>query len=134
LHSLLSAHGEFTFPEPQRWPAETLRAFGKATGERSLLDIFIFDHGHAMAMYMEDAVTALAVLPITRDEWFTHAGYPAVVFDPPKLERYREQLQAAGYRVVVLEKASEVETRGNGKVISIASARTVSARRRHKWA
>lgn len=132
--SLLSAHGEFSVPRPQTWPPEAVRAFEQVTGRRSLFDVFLFDHQNAAAMYFEDAITALAVLPITREEWFTHCGYPVVVFDPWKIQQYSQGLAVAGYRVVILEKSARPRPEGNSKVVSIASARGVPSRRRHKWA
>jgi len=132
--SLLSAYGYFTFPPPEAWPAEARRTFRQSVGERSLIDVCVFDHGTTNAMYMEDAVTALAVLPITREEWFTRLGYPSVMFDPSKLEQYSQRLADAGYRVVVMEKCTRQRADRNGKVVSIASARVAAPRRRHKWA
>ena len=134
MPSILSAHGYFEFPAPETWPTDALRAFGKATGERSLIDVFIFEHGFTDAMYMEDAVTALAVLPIPHAEWSTRLGYPVVMFDPSKVDQYSQKLVDAGYRVAVMEKCAQREPEENGKVINIASARATVSQRRHKWA
>jgi len=135
LPNLLSAYGYFEYPSPEAWPAEALRVFGKATGARSLLDVFVFQHENAAALYFEDAIAALTVLPVTRAEWSARLGYPQVFFDLSKVEQYVNGLAAAGYRVVVMEKCSaHRQPEGNGKVISIASARTTISRRRHKWA
>jgi hypothetical protein len=135
LNTVLSAHGYFTFPAPGTWPAEALRKFREATGERSLADVFIFDHGFSHAMYMEDAITALSLLPVPRSEWFTRLGYPSIIFEPSKLHLYSEILASHGYRVVVMEKSAQREPDDpSGKVVNIASARATVARRRRQWA
>lgn len=134
MHDLLSAHGRFCFPPPQEWPADAVRAFREITGRSTLSDVFLFDYRYVVAIYLEDAVAALLVLPVTREEWFTHTGYPAVVFEPCKIQRYSEGLRAAGYRPVVLERAAPPRLEENGKVVSITRARTPDVRRHHKWA
>lgn len=131
---ILSAYGYFDFPAPETWPADSLRAFARVTGERSLLDVFIFARENSGDLYMEDAVLALSVLPVTRAEWSTRSGYPQVTFELSKLHQYTQGLADAGYRVVTMEKCAEQAPDRNGKVVSIAIAHRAASRRRHKWA
>lgn len=143
MPSILSAYGFFEFPAPETWPADALRAFGRVTGERSLFDVFIFEHEFAGALYLEDAVLALTLLPITRAEWSTGLGYPQIYFDLSKMDQYAQGIIDAGYRVLVMARCAQQEpdhqanSRSgiqNGKVVSIASGRPAGCRRRHKWA
>lgn len=125
----------FWYPDPKVWPADAVERFRGFTEPRTLLDLFIFNaDGDAAALYMEDALSALAVLPVAADQWFTHAGYPSFVFAPWKIKEYTEALEAAGYRVWLMERAApETRLRMTGNVIDIGAARGVSGKRR-KWA
>jgi len=140
VHNLTSKYGRFAFPDPRRWPAEAVQAFDKITGgcRHALMDVFILDYGNIAAMHLEDALTALAVLPVTRERWSTELGYPTFAFDPEWIEDYSRLLAAAGYRVHVMEEQkSQTVNRGpskRGSVVNIGAAREAIARRRRKWA
>jgi hypothetical protein len=83
---------------------------------------------------MEDALTALAVLPVTRERWFTCSGYPSFVFGAGRIKEYTEKLEAAGYRVWLMERPQqERPPRARGNVIDISTAREGAGRHR-KWA
>jgi hypothetical protein len=109
--------------------------FRNLTEPRSLLDLFIFDNDNGAAeMCMEDALTALAVLPVTGDRWFTGSGFPSFVFGAGRIKEYSEKLEAAGYRVWLLERPQqERPPRARGNVIDISTAREGAGRHR-KWA
>ena len=125
----------FAYPDPRAWPADAVKTFRRATEPRSLMDVFAFRHSAlAGAMYMEDALTAAQFLPVRRDEWSTELGYPVFVFQWSKLSGYTEKLQAAGYHVWILEKTAHGNPTKSGKVVSITTARSSHAQRRHKWA
>jgi hypothetical protein len=126
----------FSFPDPRTWPAEDVQRLHRLTAPRSLRDLFIFDTGEEAACYMEDALAALSVLPVSRDEWFTAAGYPTLAFPSWKIRNYTEQLQAAGYKVWIMDRAAGrgPDATRTRKVVSISMAREELARRRRKWA
>ena len=126
----------FPFPDPRTWPADAVRRFQEVTAPRSVCDVFIFDLGEYAALYMEDAILAINILSVCPEEWRTGAGYPALVFYSWKIANYTEQLQAAGYKVWIMDAAQRkgtASTRGV-KVVNIDSAREEIARRRRKWA
>jgi hypothetical protein len=126
----------FGYPNPKLWPAGKVELFRRLTEPRSLLEIFIFDNGNGAAeMCMEDALTALAVLPVARDQWFTCSGYPSFVFGAGRIKEFSEKLGAAGYRVWLMERPrQEGPPRARGKVIDISTAREGTDGRRRKWA
>jgi hypothetical protein len=99
------------------------------------MDMFAFRQSDQTgAFFMEDALTALQFLPIRRDEWSIELGYPSVVFEWGTLSRYTQKLQAAGYRVWILEKAAQGSPKRSGKVVTITSGRKGFTQGRHKWA
>ena len=125
----------FTYPDPQTWPADAVQNFCHATEPRSLMDVFAFRHSdQSGSFYLEDALTCLQFLPVRRDEWCNDLGYPSFTFEWSKLSGYTQKLQAAGYRVWILEKAAQVNPERSGKVVTITSARKTLGRRRQKWA
>lgn len=63
-------------PDGRAWPEDVRVWFHKATGECGPLDVFIFNHGQVACMYLQDAVTAAAILEVDASEWFTERGYP----------------------------------------------------------
>lgn len=139
-----SPRGIFTFPDPEAWPAESVEQYRRATEPRALRDVFIFNYGDTAAMLMEDAVTALAALPVTRDSWATYQGFPVFLFDSLNVQGFTVLLEASGYRVWILERPAQQNpesaggaVRGKktakGKVVSIARARHAFAGRR-RWA
>ena len=124
----------FRYPDPRLWPAAAVELFRSLTEPRSLLDLFIFDNDNGAAeMCMEDALTALAVLPVTREQWLTCSGYPSFVFGAGRIKEYTEKLEVAGYRVWVMERPRQERPRTMGNVIDIGTAREGAGRRR-KWA
>jgi hypothetical protein len=108
--------------------------FRNFTEPRTLLDLFIFDTGcDAAACYMEDAISCLDILPVAAEQWFTHAGYPSFVFGARKINEYTAKLEAAGYRVWLMEKPLQDRPRPAANVIDIGAARKTAGRLR-KWA
>jgi hypothetical protein len=125
----------FKFPDPRTWPADAVGNFRLVTEPRFLMDMFAFRHSDQTgSFYMEDAVSCLQLLPIRRDEWSTELGYPSFTFEWGKLSGYTQKLQAAGYCVLIMEKAAQGNLKKSGKVVSISTARNSHGQRRHKWA
>lgn len=126
----------FKCPDPRRWPADAVENFRRLTEPRFLMDMFAFRHSDQTgSFYMEDALSALQLLPIRRDEWSTQLGYPCFSFEWGKLSGYTQKLQAAGYRVLIMEKAAQADDpKKSGKVVTITSARNALTRRHQKWA
>ena len=86
-------------------------------------------------MYMEDAISALAVLPVTPEQWSTDLGYPVLSFDPRKIRDYSIDLRAAGFRVSVIERGAARPCKKTAKVVSITTARAARiGRAGRKWA
>lgn len=126
----------FTFPDPQTWPAAEVENFRRATEPRSLMDVFAFRYSDQRrgSFFMEDAVLAVQLLPIRQDEWSTALGYPACTFEWWKLSGYTQTLEAAGYRVWILEPVARQTSNASDKVVSITGPRALLARRPQKWA
>ena len=113
-------------PDPRFRPAEIRAWFRNATGVCGPLDVFIFDSGQVGAMYLQDAVTAAAVLPVDASEWHTERGFPAFIFDAARIDEIRQRLDGSGYTVRVLHSTAEQKRsvkRRRAPVVDIGSAR-----------
>lgn len=113
-------------PDGRAWPEDVRVWFHKATGECGPLDVFIFNHGQVACMYLQDAVTAAAILEVDASEWFTERGYPIFCFDPKRIGEIQHRLGIVGYTVHVLEPAEgpkRPSPRKRGKVLNIAVGR-----------
>jgi hypothetical protein len=113
-------------PDPRTWPTEIRTWFRDAAGECGPLDVFIFNHGKIAALYLQDAVTAAAILEVGASEWHTERGYPAYFFDPQRIGEIQHRLGVCGYTVHCLEPAGQQKQprkRKQAPVVSIACAR-----------
>jgi hypothetical protein len=118
--------GILPIPDARTWPLEIRTWFHNAVGEAGPLDVFIFNHGQVAALYLQDAVTAAAVLDVHIEEWHTERGYPVFVFDPGRIDEVRHHLGLCGYVVRVLEPADGRRPHARRKpaaVVNISSAR-----------
>lgn len=118
--------GVLPIPDPRTWPEEIRAWFRKATGECAPLDVFIFNHGQVACLYLQDAITAAAVMEIDISEWHTERGYPVFVFDPGRIGEVQHQLGIVGYEVRVLEPVErqvQPGKRKSAKVLNIAVGR-----------
>lgn len=123
--------GFLPVPDPRSWPEEILTWFRKATGECGPLDVFIFNHGQVAALYLQDAVTAAAVMEIDISEWRTERGYPVFCFDPERIGEIQHRLGIVGYEVRVLEPAEQqkqAKQSRRAKVLNIAVGREKAQR------
>lgn len=120
-------------PDPSGWPEEIRTWFRSATGGCQALDIFIFNYGRLACLYLQDAVTAAAVLEIDASEWHTERGYPVFVFDAARIDEIQRQLSICGYDVHVLEPSDKPKRPGGhkrAKVLSISVGRERAKRER----
>jgi hypothetical protein len=129
-----SPYGVFAFPDPEAWPASVIGWFERVTGCPGLHDLFIFDYGESSAMYLEDALTAAATLPLAPGEWFAEYGYPAVIFSSSKIGQHRRTLENEGYRVSVMTPEDAIEPSEGPDVTCISRARKMGAGRHQRWA
>ncbi|MGA2266931.1 MAG: hypothetical protein ABSH44_00550 [Bryobacteraceae bacterium] len=91
------------------------------TGGAGPLDVFLFDHDRVAALYLQDAVTAAAILDIDPSEWHTERGYPAFVFDAARIGEIQRCLDICGYNVNVLEPKGERRQPGSRKRARVLS-------------
>jgi len=131
--SVESAYGRFHFPDPKAWPLELVENFRRLTEPRTLQDVFVFVYSDVAGLFMEDAITALSVLPVVPGEWSTELGYPSFFFDRSVLNEHVRKFESAGYQVWLMEKPANRDSLQTGKVVNIAAARNTHARRL-KWA
>jgi len=119
--------GMLLLTDPRHWPAEIRVWFNNATGAHGPLDVFIFDSGQVGAMYLQDAITAAALLQVDASEWHTERGFPAFVFDRARIGEISHRLGICGYHVHVLEPATTAskspKRKRSAAVVSIAGAR-----------
>jgi hypothetical protein len=118
--------GVMSVPDPRTWPEEVRAWFRAATGECGPSDVFIFDHGVVGALYLQDAITAAAILDISISEWHTEQGYPVFTFVPQRIGEIERRLGLCGYTVHILQQAEngrQPQKHRRAPVISIASAR-----------
>jgi hypothetical protein len=73
--------GMLPIPDRRHWPGEIRTWFRNATGECGPLDIFIFAYGQVGGLYLQDAVTAAAVLEVDASEWHTARGFPVFILE-----------------------------------------------------
>src|SRR4051794_20561330 len=95
--------GLLPVPDPRTWPAEIRAWYRAAVGACGPCDVFVFDYGRYSAMYLQDAVTAAAVIEIDLSEWHVEQGYPAVICDPERISEVERYLGLVGYKVHVLQ-------------------------------
>ena len=113
-------------PDPRTWPEEIRSWFRGATSDGGPLDVFIFNHGRLGCLYLQDAVTAAAVMDIDISEWHTERGYPVFCFHADRIGEVQHRLGIMGYKVHVLElveRRSPPGRRQGTKVLSIAVGR-----------
>ncbi len=122
------AIGVLPIPDPRTWPEEICSWFRGETGECGPLDVFVFHHGQVAACYLQDAITAGAILDIDASEWHTERGYPAFFFAPSRIGEIQHRLGICGYVVHVLqvdkEQWKKPRNRKPAPVVSISSVRT----------
>jgi hypothetical protein len=121
-----SGTGVLPVPDPRTWPDYIRVWYRQATGAANPLQVFIFDHGPMAALYLQDALTAAAILEIDPGEWCVEAGYPVFVFAPARIPEIRRRLSAAGYQISVLVHAERLQEREGyrpAKVLSITAGR-----------
>lgn len=123
-----TAIGLLPTPDPRTWPDEICAWFRGATGECGPLDVFVFNHGQVAACYLQDAITAGAILDVDASEWHTERGYPAFFFAPSRIGEIQHRLGICGYVVHVLQVGKEQQkqpcNRKLAPVVSISSVRT----------
>jgi hypothetical protein len=85
-------------------------------------------------MYLQDAVTAAALLNVEESEWHTEGGYPAFDFPAEKIAAFDRRLTLCGYsvRIVPLTSSGAPVRRTRAEVVSIAEARDQSGLRIRK--
>lgn len=117
--------GMLPIPDARFWPAEIREWYRNATGECGPLDVFIFSSGQVGSMYLQDAITAAAIMPVDALEWHTERGFPAFIFDGARIGEIQHRLGRCGYTVHILEPAGrrKQSSRQRRAVVSIASAR-----------
>lgn len=120
-----SSVGNLPVPNPRTWPKEIREWFRSTIGEAGPLDVFVFDYGQIACLYLQDAITAAAVLPIAPSEWHTEHGYPIFCFESERMPDIQKQLCVVGYEVHVLAPAQRHQPtqQSQAKVINIASIR-----------
>lgn len=101
--------GFLPVPDPRVWPEEIRTWFRNTVGQWGPSDVFIFDEGAFACMYLQDAVTAAAVLDISVSEWHTERGFPAFCFESARIGEIQHRLGNIGYQVHVLK--PETQTR-----------------------
>lgn len=128
--------GMLPIPDARFWPAEIREWYRNATGDCGPLDVFIFSSGQVGSMYLQDAITAAAVLPVVGAlEWHTERGFPVFIFEAGRIDEIRHRLDRCGYRVCVLDptaKQKRPSKRRRAPVVSIALARGTQKGRRTK--
>ena len=90
------------------------------------MDVFIFKHGQFACLYLQDAITAAAVMDVDISEWHIERGYPVCVFDPGRIGEIQHQLGIVGYEVRVLEpveQQAQPRKRKRARVLNIAVGR-----------
>ncbi len=118
--------GMLPIPDPRTWPTEIRTWYRDAVGECSPLDVFLFNHGQMGAAYLQDAITAAAVLEVDPSEWITERGFPVFMFSLAKIGEVERRLSMCGYTVHVVETAGGQKKRSKQRrapVVSIACAR-----------
>ena len=115
----------FPIPDPRTWPTGVRRWFASVIGEHDLMDVFIFDAGQEAFILLEDAVTALGFLPVTKEDWGIDRGYPVLQFCSSLIPEYAHQLMLHGYNVRVLHRVTPARrgpvSRERGAVIDIST-------------
>ncbi len=118
--------GMLPIPDPRFWPNEIREWFEGVVGQCGPLDVYVFNHGKIAALYLQDAVTAAALLEVHPSEWHTERGYPAYFFDPARIGEIQHRLGIVGYDVHVLEPfegRSQTGKSSRARVLSITVAR-----------
>lgn len=120
-----SSIGMLPVPNPRLWPAEIRTWYRNATGECGPLDIFLFDYGDVGSLYLQDAITAAAVLSVDASEWHTERGFPVFVFDASRIGEIQHRLGLCGYTVRMVQPAAEPKRskRRRAPVVDIGSGR-----------
>jgi hypothetical protein len=119
--------GALPIPDPRTWPDGIRVWFRDAVGECGPLDVFIFNHRRLAALYLQDAITAAALLDVDAAEWHTERGYPVFCFDPARIGEIQHRLGMCGYAVHIVgmgeQQTQQHPKRKRGSVVSIATAR-----------
>jgi hypothetical protein len=114
--------GVLPIPDARLWPAEIREWYRNAAGDCGPLDVFIFSSGQVGSMYLQDAITAAAVMRVDASEWHTERGFPAFIFDAGRTDEIRHRLDQCGYTVHVLDptaKQKRPSKRRGAPVVSI---------------
>jgi hypothetical protein len=126
--------GVLPIPTARFWPAEIRAWYKNATGDYGPLDVFIFSSGQVGSMYLQDAITAAAIMPVDALEWHTERGFPAFIFDAGRIDEIRHRLDKCGYTVHVLDPTTKQKPRKRrgASVVSIDFARGTQKGRKTK--
>jgi len=116
----------YRIPDPQEWPADVEQWLAEIKGRSDRWDVTIFDHRTHAALYLHDAIVALAILD-DPTEWNVEFGYPIFRFDPDRIDEYIGQLALFGYKVRVFDPVAGSKEAGaqlpGTKIVDIAAAR-----------
>ena len=124
--SLPPAIGSLPIPNSLIWPQEIRDWFRDVLGESGPFTVLIFHRGNLGGMYLQDAVTAAALLEVEDAEWHTEGGYPAFEFPAEKIAAFERRLTLCGYSVRIVPmttSGTEVRAHSRAEVIDIARGR-----------
>lgn len=98
--------GRLVIPDSRTWPEAIKRQYREvvqaAYGESDPLDVFLFQDPVASWLFLQDAVTGAAILPVSEENWDVSKGFPILTFSNAEAEAHSERLSRAGYRVHVI--------------------------------